>query len=245
MIKCENLNIGYDRELLSRPLHLELEAKTYVLLGKNGCGKSTFLKTLGGLLNPKSGRVVYPEGFKLSEDISFVLTDQIDIPYLTVLELVRLGRYPFANFWGELNQQDESIIDETLEMLLLTHVRHDIFSKLSDGLKQRVLLARALAKRPKLLLLDEPFSYLDPPSKLRLVKLLKEIEKVYKPTLIFSTHDWELISEFYQNVFFIDQKNQFVSTTISEISHQNLLSEIFDLGHDIIQDKSKLIIKDF
>jgi iron complex transport system ATP-binding protein len=244
MIRCLNLQIGYERDLLSQVLNIELkENVTYVLLGKNGCGKSTLLKTLAGLLPARKGEVAYPQNFSLHKDLGVVLTDSIEVPYLRVRDLVSLGRYPFSNFWGDLNAIDEEIINETLIYLKLKDLEQQEFSKLSDGLKQRVLIARALAKKPKLLLLDEPFSYLDPPNKLLLVKILKEIVARYSLTLIFSTHDWDLVSEYYENVLFINQSKCLIESSVKAICEENLLSQIFDLEEGIRQDKNRLVIK--
>jgi iron complex transport system ATP-binding protein len=243
MIRCQDLHIGYEKELLSLPLNFELKEKTtYVLLGKNGSGKSTLLKTMAALLPPISGEVLYPKDFNSPTDLAVVLTDSVDVPYLTVRDLIRLGRYPYSNFWGDLNKNDESIIEETINYLKLKDIESIEFSKLSDGQKQRALIARALAKKPKFLLLDEPFSFLDPPNKLLLVKILKEIVDSYALTLIFSTHDWDLVNDYFHNVLFLNHNKCLKESSVSEIVEQKLLNQIFDLEEGIIQENSRFII---
>lgn len=213
MINFSQLAVGYNREIISG-LEGEIQrGQIIALMGINGIGKSCFLKTLSGLMPPIKGEYVL-NGKKLQEYsmlelaklISVVLTDKIDIDYLLVSEFIALGRTPYTNNWGIANIDDKKIIAEAIKLLGLDDLKEKYFSTLSDGQKQKVLLARALVQSPEYMFLDEPTTFLDLPSKIELMNLFKKISRDKHIAIFFSTHDIELIKSSVDQIWLIDNQ---------------------------------------
>ncbi|MBT3585902.1 MAG: ABC transporter ATP-binding protein [Halobacteriovoraceae bacterium] len=200
-LTTKKLNIGYGKKEILADINFELfPGEVIGVLGKNGTGKSTLLKTLCGLL-PSLGGSVELLGNPISsfsrremaQKVSVVLTGGLPASSLSVEEVFRLGRYPYTNYWGELKEDDLAIIHEAMEIVGLLPFRNANFFELSDGQKQKTLIGRALAQDTPVLILDEPTSFLDIPSKMEIVKLLKIIAKEKGKAVLFSCHDWELV----------------------------------------------------
>lgn len=155
------------------------------LLGRNGSGKSTFLKTLAGLLPPLSGEI---EG---GEKISLVLTQLPQLENTTVRELVATGRLPYSGLFGQLYEEDWQAVDHAIRLVGLQSLSDRLTSTLSDGERQRVMIARAVAQDTPVMLLDEPSAFLDYPSKRELMDLLRRLAHEEGKAILLSTHDVE------------------------------------------------------
>lgn len=204
VIKAENLSIGYrdgnkEHQGLYKNLTFSLfRGELTCLLGPNGAGKSTLLRTLGASQPALSGSL-FLQGKPLSQystveisrKIGLVLTDRMLAGGLRVREMVALGRYPYTGFFGRLNSVDEKIIDYSLDRVGIGYKALDYFSELSDGERQKVMIAKALAQECPVVLLDEPTAFLDLPSRIEIMSLLRELATVEKKTILFSTHDME------------------------------------------------------
>ena len=204
VIEAENLSIGYrDGSKARQELYDSLTFSLYrgeltCLLGTNGAGKSTLLRTLGASQPALSG-TLFLEGRSLydysateiSRRIGLVLTDRSLAGGLRVRELVALGRYPYTGFFGRLNRSDEKIVEYSLDRVGIKHKASDYFSELSDGERQKVMIAKALAQECPVVLLDEPTAFLDVPSRIEIISLLRELATAEKKTILFSTHDME------------------------------------------------------
>lgn len=204
VIEAENLSIGYrDGDKGHQGLHKDLTFSLYrgeltCLLGPNGAGKSTLLRTLGASQPALSGSLLLlgkplskysaPE---ISRKIGLVLTDRTLAGGLRVREMVALGRYPYTGFFGRLSRTDEEVIDYSLDRVGIRYKASDYFSELSDGERQKVMIAKALAQECPVVLLDEPTAFLDVPSRIEIMTLLRELAAVEKKTILFSTHDME------------------------------------------------------
>lgn len=204
VIEAENLSIGYrDGSKARQELYDSLTFSLYrgeltCLLGTNGAGKSTLLRTLGASQPALSGtlflerRSLYDySATEISRRIGLVLTDRSLAGGLRVRELVALGRYPYTGFFGRLNRSDEKIVDCSLDRVGIKHKASDYFSELSDGERQKVMIAKALAQECPVVLLDEPTAFLDVPSRIEIISLLRELATAEKKTILFSTHDME------------------------------------------------------
>jgi len=199
-LEIKNLSIGYKNTKILENINVSAQSGDFIaLIGKNGSGKSTFLKTIAGILQEIQGDILIDGksvfGLNLqdiSQYFSIVLTDKITVP-MQVYEFVSLGRHSYTNLIGSLTAQDKNIIDEVLNDLDLTELKHRLIQTLSDGEKQKVLIARALVQDTPIILLDEPTTHLDIENKAILLKKLQEISEAKKKIIILSTHDLNLI----------------------------------------------------
>lgn len=202
VMEIKNLSIGFKR-ILFQEINASLKEGSFVgLLGINGVGKSCLIKTLSHLLEGKSGEILLHgreiqtiKPAELSKKIAVVLTEKLQIDYLSVFELVSFGRAPYTARNGHLSKEDVAIVDSALEQTGIKSLSQKYFSELSDGQKQKALIARALAQKPQILFLDEPTTYLDIPSKLDLIDLLRKLTKENNLAVLLSTHDLELIKD--------------------------------------------------
>jgi len=208
-IEATNLQIGYrtfKKSALKVCTNLFFDASNgelIALIGSNGIGKSTLLRTISRLQPPLSGNLLI-NGFSFYEIkrieyasiLSFVSTEQIRIPDLSVYDLVALGRYPYTDWFGSLTLDDKSIIEESIRLVSMNSLQLKSVNELSDGERQRAMVARAIAQDTPIIVLDEPTAYLDVPNKFEIVKLLKDLSSKKNKTIIFSTHDLNIaISE--------------------------------------------------
>lgn len=169
------------------------------LLGENGAGKSTLLRTLAGFQPPVKGEIeVLGKPLNsyrdkdLAKVISVVLTERTVLQNMTVEELVGLGRTPYTGFWGSLSDEDEKKVDEALELVGITALKSRQIQTLSDGERQKVMIAKALAQETPIIFLDEPTAFLDYPSKVEILRLLHLLSREQEKTIFISTHDLEL-----------------------------------------------------
>lgn len=203
LLSAENLRVGYllgKKEIkVCDGMNFELKRGELVaLLGPNGAGKSTLLRTLSSSLQPLSGNVYYSGRLlknisqrDLSRKISVVLTDHTQAGGLTVSELVSLGRQPYTGFFGRLKARDLCLVDEAINSVGLSFKSNSYMAELSDGERQKAMIAKALVQETDVLLLDEPAAFLDVASKLELMALLRQIAVERDCAVLFSSHDVE------------------------------------------------------
>lgn len=199
MIWFDKVKIGYNGALLTiDQLTLE-KGRVYALIGANGSGKSTFMKSIHGSLPLLQGRIEL-NGIELSKltiaekstRIAFVDAHFRGIDHLTVYEYVALGRTPHTNFMGTLKQHDHTIIDRSIYRVGIQHKAHVLTTQLSDGERQLCAVARALAQSPVFLLLDEPTAFLDYGNRKSLITTLNNLTKEEPLVVLMSSHDIEL-----------------------------------------------------
>lgn len=185
-LSFRNLSTGYGDTVVSEGLTASLQVgKVTCLLGPNGVGKSTLLRTLAGYQKPLSGDMdkVSPE------TLGVVLTERIDTMGLNVREVVSMGRHPYTGYFGMLGKEDQRIVDEALRLTHTEILAFRKFSSLSDGERQKVMIAKALAQETPIILMDEPSAFLDFPSKVGLMLLLKNLAVKHNKAILLSTHD--------------------------------------------------------
>lgn len=196
----QNMTVGYDKIPLIKDIKIELKkGEILTLIGPNGAGKSTILKSITGQLSLLKGTVLLEnarlDGISEKErakKVSVVLTERIRPEMMTCTEVVETGRYPYTGTLGILSEKDKKIVRETMELVHITDLAEKEFLTLSDGQKQRVMLAKAIAQEPEILILDEPTSFLDIRYKLEFLSVLQEMTKEKQLTVIMSLHELDL-----------------------------------------------------
>ena len=215
-ISFEHVDLGYAPKVLIRDVSLDVEkGEILALIGPNGAGKSTVLKTAAGLLKPMAGKV-YLQGQDLAELglsqraklMSVMMTDRVKTEYLSCYDVVRTGRYQYTDLFGKLSVKDKEVIDHTMELIGVSELANRDFSKLSDGQKQRVLLAAAIASEPSVLVLDEPTSYLDIGYKTEFFDVLKLLAAEKGVAVLISMHELELAGKVADRVVCITKDNK-------------------------------------
>jgi len=205
VIETSNLSIGYllkngRQKVVHESLNLELYPNEVTcLLGLNGAGKSTLLRTLCGFQPPLSGTIrllgkplaSYSQS-NFSLTVGVVLTEKTNAGGITVYELVSLGRHPYTGFFGQLKKRDHEIIEQSLEAVGITHKAGNYVSELSDGERQKAMIAKTLAQECPIILLDEPTAYLDVTSRIETMVLLRKLAIDQQKTILLSTHDLDL-----------------------------------------------------
>lgn len=204
MLELEAVDIGYRSRRgdtrVARHINVRLKAGEFVcLLGPNGAGKSTLMRTIAGMQPALAGRIRIAgnELQKMSARdragvVGVVLTERVTAGLLTSYALVSLGRYPHTNWLGKLTENDHEIIRSAIEMAGAADLAQRFVSELSDGERQRVMLARALAQQPQLLILDEITAFLDLPRRVEIMALLRRLAHDTGRAMLISTHDLDL-----------------------------------------------------
>lgn len=202
MIRFENVEIGHDKTLFKvRNLTLE-SGQVYILVGRNGSGKSTLLHSIIGQQSVRSGILnidntpvtqLNPDDF--SKKIAFVRSTFPLVDYLEVSQYVALGRTPYTNALGRLSQMDHQHIRQAIDALEIQHLKGKFTAALSDGERQKVAIARAVAQDTPIILLDEPTAFLDYPNKQSALEFLQKIAQQQNKCILLSSHDIDLSIE--------------------------------------------------
>lgn len=189
-LHVQHLTIGYGEKAVQQDLTFSMNSGEIVgLLGPNGAGKSTLLRTLAGLQAALEG-AIFP--VLTEKNMALVLTEKISLDNTSIHDVVAMGRYPYTSFLGSLSDEDEQIIQQSLAAVGFTDSSAHSFNALSDGEKQRVLIAKALAQQTELILLDEPTAHLDLPNRIRVFRLLRNLAHTQNKTILISTHELDL-----------------------------------------------------
>ena len=200
VLAANSLTIGYGTTCVATGLSLHLRAgRLTCLLGPNGAGKSTLLRTLCGMQKPLAGEVLLNQrnvhaipARELARLLGVVLTESVQVGLLSAYELVALGRHPFTDWSGRLREEDHRVIRAAIESVGAQDLAGRPFHELSDGERQKVMMARALAQEPKLLVLDEITAFLDLPRRVDIMRTLRRLAHDSGATVLLSTHDLDL-----------------------------------------------------
>ncbi len=201
VLKTNGLKIGYKGIALMPPINAVLhEGEAVALVGANGSGKTTLFKTLTGNLKPIDGNIELC-GRPLADYspnerarlFSLVLTEKPDDLFLKVFDIVASGRYPHSGLMAKLRDEDYEMIKEKLQVVGVYHLIDRDFVSLSDGEKQKVMIAKALVQDTPIIYMDEPSAFLDYPSKVELLRLISRLSKEENKTILYSSHDLELL----------------------------------------------------
>ena len=199
-LETDSLTVGYDGKPLIHDVCLEVQrGKIVTLIGPNGSGKSTILKTIVGQLSKVSGTVLLENTpmeqrrqREIAQRMAILMTERIHPELMTCYDVVSTGRYPYTGALGLLGKEDKKIVAESLELVHGADIADRPFDAISDGQRQRILLARALCQQPEIIVLDEPTSYLDIRYKLELLTILKTMVREKNMAVLVSLHELEL-----------------------------------------------------
>lgn len=241
IIKIRDLSTGYatgtaaKKVVTSRLSGILYTRELTCLLGPNGAGKSTLLRTLAGFQHPISGDVEVMgknirdySGSELARQIGVVLTERMRVPNLTVAEMVGMGRSPYTNFWGHLDSADAAIVEDAMRMVGVETLAGRDIDSLSDGERQKVMIAKALAQETPIIFLDEPTAFLDYPSKVEMLLLLHRLTREKNKAVFLSTHDLELALQLADKAWLMDRKLGVVTGTPEDLSKTGRIGEYFD-----------------
>ena len=206
--ETQKLSVGYSGKVLIRDISFSVErGKILSLIGPNGAGKSTILKTISRHLEKIAGAVTIEKDsiFRLSnkelaKKLSVMLTERIEPELMTCGQVVAMGRYPYTNNFGTLTAQDKALVSEALRMVRAQELADRPFSNISDGQRQRIMLARAICQQPAILILDEPTSYLDIRHKIELLDIMRKLASEKNVAIILSLHEIDLAAKISDHI---------------------------------------------
>lgn len=238
-IHIRKLTTGYPGKGCARIVAKDIDAtinsgELTCLLGANGVGKSTLLRTLSAFQPPVGGEIEIL-GKKLADYtdrqlatiIGVVLTEKCNLQNMTVEELVGMGRSPYTGFWGNLSKEDRRIVDDAIAMVRIGELKYRMVHTLSDGERQKVMIAKALAQETPVIFLDEPTAFLDFPSKVEIMQLLHHLSRSTDKTIFLSTHDLELALQIADKIWLMDKVNGVTIGTPEDLSINGCLSNFF------------------
>lgn len=221
ILQIESLEIGYvngrDKKTVARDLNVTLHGGELVcLLGPNGAGKSTLMRTIAGGQRPLSGRVLLEDEDihtlhprQLAKKLSLVLTERVAAGMLTAYEIVALGRFPHTNWAGKLTEHDHKIIQDAIDKMGANELAGRILAELSDGERQKVMVARALAQEPSIMILDEVTAFLDLPRRVEIMQLLRKLAHSTNKAILLSTHDMDLALRSADRLWLLSKGGEF------------------------------------
>lgn len=224
-IELKDVSIGYQTRhktniVVAENINATLKSGLLTcLVGPNGIGKSTLMRTITGF-QPRLGGEITIDSVsiddlndkQLARTISVVLTAKPDILNMNVTEIVGLGRSPYTGFFGSLTTTDHKIVDEAIEMVGIKHLKKRKIHTLSDGERQKVMIAKALAQQTPIIILDEPTAFLDYPSKVEMMLLLYRLSRETNKMIFLSTHDMELALQTADTLWLMNKKELHVGT---------------------------------
>jgi len=239
----KDLEIGYKRgshveKVVSSGLNLQLcPGELICLVGPNGSGKSTLLRTITGLQKPLAGQVFLHEkaiesydNKALAREISVVLTTPVQVGAMRAYDLVGLGRYPFTDMFDKMREEDHHIVRVSLEMAGASNLAERYVQTLSDGERQKVMIARALAQEPSLLMLDEPTAYLDLPGRVSVMQLLRDLAHGHHKAVLTSTHDLDLAMRSADRVWLMNRDGEVMQGAPEDLALNGSFGETFSVG---------------
>jgi iron complex transport system ATP-binding protein len=253
-VRLDHLTIGYRDKKSVKTVAENITAaicsgELTCLLGANGVGKSTLLRTLSAF-QPKLGGSILMDGRdldsytdqELSRLVGVVLTEKPDVRNMTVRELIGLGRSPYTDFWGRLTAEDRRVVDESLELVGIESLAERDVTTLSDGERQKVMIAKALAQQTPVIYLDEPTAFLDFPSKVETMLLLSRLSREANKTIFLSTHDLELALQTADRLWLMERGRGVAIGMPETLAKEGVLGRYVERPH-VVFDPASLTIK--
>ena len=233
----ENVSVGYNGKPLIRDIALDIRpGEILTLIGPNGSGKSTILKSITRQLKLIKGNVMFDGenlgelSFReLSSKMAVMLTERLKPELMTCYDIVATGRYPYTGKLGFLTAEDERMVEEAMEAVNATEVGHCDFSAISDGQRQRVMLARAICQDPDVMILDEPTSFLDIKHKLDLLHILRRMTREKGITVVMSLHEIDLAQKISDKIVCVKGETIFRYGEPDDIFNEKTIQTLYDM----------------
>jgi iron complex transport system ATP-binding protein len=237
ILRTDKLTVGYGKKVVVSDINVMLIKGQFVcLLGPNGSGKSTILKTIVRMLMPLGGEVYLNDreisrmsNQDMAKSTAVVLTEPISAGLLTAYDVVMLGRHPHTGFMGKPTLKDSEKVIEALKMVNAENIAQRYFTELSDGEKQKTLLARALAQEPQLIVLDEPTSHLDARHRIEVMLILRQLTQERGVTVIASLHDIDLAMKACDVALLIKDEHILACGTPEDVLKEELVQELYGM----------------
>lgn len=239
MLSTSDLSVGYRNGNHSTTVLKHINLSLYggelvCLLGANGIGKSTLLRTLSGVQPPLSGLIEINQrnitsysAKERSKLVGIVYTDRTLAGALTVEELVSLGRQPYTGFFGRLDDDDYNIISQAINSVGMNHKKNDYVATLSDGERQKAMIARALAQETPIIILDEPTAFLDVASRIETMQLLRNLARSQQKAVLLSTHDVGLSLPLSDRLWLVAANTSVTEGSTSQLINDGSLNTLF------------------
>lgn len=236
-ITTEKMSVGYDGKPLIEEVEIALrKGEILTLLGPNGAGKSTILKSIARQLSLITGTVRLDgedmrtlTGAELSKKMAVVMTQRLRAELMTCADVVATGRYPYTGRFGVLSKEDHKAVENAMELVQVTEIRDLMFDRISDGQRQRVMLARAICQEPEILILDEPTSYLDVRHKLEFLSILQKLCRERQLTVILSLHELELAEKISDRILCVNGKSVERIGTPEEVMTDGYITQLYGI----------------
>ena len=237
VMETRNLTVGYGRKTVVADINQEMLKGQFVcLLGPNGSGKTTILRTLSRLLCPLKGAAYLNNRMlsdlnsdELAKTLAVVLTERLSPGLITAFEFAAMGRHPYTGFLGRLSEEDMRKVQEALGLVNAEDIADRYFNELSDGERQKVLLARALAQEPEVIVLDEPTLHLDLKHRIELIAILRNFCREKGITVIVSLHDVDLALKISEIVILVKDGKIMACGSPDEILKEETIARLYDL----------------
>ncbi len=238
-IKTDSLKVGYSKKIVVDNVSFTLNSgEILCVLGPNGCGKSTLIKSIIDQIKSLDGKIsILGEDLhnlspkEKAKKLSAVLTERPAPDLMTAYELVATGRYPHTNYLGNITKEDEKIIEESISLVNGEKLADKEITELSDGERQRIMIARAICQESDIMVLDEPTSYLDIRYKIELLDILKKLALEKNKTIILSLHEIELVSKIADHVMLIDEGHVFAFGSPATVINDANIQKVYNIEY--------------
>ena len=246
ILKTSELSAGYERKIIVDGVNLCVRSgEILCLIGPNGSGKSTILKTITRELGKLGGKI-FVLGKNLEEysdmesarHLSMVMTEKIRPEYMTCREVIESARYPYTGYLGLLSEHDKAIVEKAIKTVEAEELSEKLFGKVSDGQKQRIMLARAIAQETEIIVLDEPTSFLDMRYKIDLIRIINSLAKNQKKAVITSLHELDLVKILADRVLCLGQGKIIKSGKPEEIFCGNFIQKLYGIRDEEFEPES-------
>lgn len=238
ILELHSVDVGYKKRVVLRDLCLNITpGKIVTLIGPNGAGKSTVLKTIVKEIEAMSGEIMLSgknmsvlSGNDIAKTISMVMTTRPNPELMTCREVVSTGRYPYVGRLGILSKEDWDIVDQAIVDLGADDIADEYFTQISDGQKQRIMLARALCQEPKVLILDEPTTYLDIRYKLELLEVIQRVARIRNIAIVMSIHELDLAIKISDIICAVDGNTVVYTGTPDNVIKAGILQDLYHIS---------------
>ncbi len=235
--ETHDLSVGYSGRPLIEKINLSIEkGRILTLIGPNGSGKSTILKTItkhlekiAGVVTIENDNISKWSNKELAKRLSVMLTERIDPELMTCEQVVAMGRYPYTNHFGSLTPGDRQVVEESLHMVRAEELAERPFTDISDGQRQRIMLARAICQQPEIIVLDEPTSYLDIRHKIELLDILRKMAREKNVAVVMSLHEIDLAAKISDQIICVKGDRIRLFGTPEQVFTGERVKELYEL----------------